>query len=85
MCKPICADFPIAPIKNSIAISSITFILNPSITIESLCKPSTSLNISSKYKDPKTEYVAIIPKINPKSPTLFTINAFIAAVCADGL
>ena len=42
-----------------------------------------SKNILSKFIVPKIKKIPAIPKAYPKSPILFTINAFKAALFAD--
>ena len=83
MCSKNCADLPIAPIKRNNEISVIRLISNPKKVNISLLWLLVSWKTSSKFIVPKNKNIKKIPIANPKSPILFTIKAFIAALLAD--
>jgi hypothetical protein len=82
VCKPNCADLPTAPINNNKDIQVILSTDNPKNIKLSLKKRGTVLKIIAKSKEEKTENIRAIPKDKPKSPILFTIIAFMAALFA---
>ena len=84
MCKKICADFPIAPINRKIQIKLIKEDSIPSMLIFLSKSVGIALNTSTKLTLPVYLNIKKIPIAKPKSPTLLTTNAFMAAELADG-
>jgi hypothetical protein len=87
VCSPICADFPIAPIKMHVAIIVITGIFKKPICKllkNNVSSPKAPINPKTSIKEHVLKYtsIEIIAKNNPKSPTLFTNMAFIADLLA---
>lgn len=75
VCSPICADFPTAPIIIHIPIASKS-------SGDVLATVGTIANTVGKSNDPNPIRIMNIPTATPKSPTLFTTIAFIAALFA---
>jgi hypothetical protein len=78
VCKPICADFPIAPINNNKQIIFKIPNLYPTNITALLIKKGTKPKIAANSTVLKVLYNAIIPIVNAKSLILFTISALIA-------
>ena len=57
----------------------------PKKLICSLAKFGICWKTSEKFTDPKYKKIKKIPNAKPKSPTLFTTKALIAAALAEGL
>jgi len=74
----ICADLPVAPMKNSSVISEI----RPKAT--SGCSSAALKAISRKSRVPNSRNARAIPTMNAKSPMRLTTNAFLPASMADG-
>ena len=85
VCKPSCADLPIAPINSKIDASSKAGIEKPKNRISVFAISAAPAKISSNCTEPNKANTAKIPSAKPKSPTRLTTKAFIAAVCADSL
>ena len=83
VCKPSCADFPIAPINSKMPATSRAGSDCPKNSILVVEIRLDCAKISSNWTDPNNAKTAKIPRANPKSPTRFTTKAFIAAACAD--
>src|SRR5579883_1432714 len=79
VCRPSCADLPIAPINSRIQakVSAGTRQPRKSITVLTWC--GAAANTVSKLSDPKITKTVKMPRAKPKSPTRLTTNASIAA------
>ena len=75
VCSPICADFPTAPIIRQIPMAS-------NRRGEELATVGTIAKTVGKSNDPNPISIMNIPTATPKSPTLLTTIAFIAALLA---
>ena len=84
VCRPSCADLPIAPTKSSRqAVSS----AGTSLPRKTKCIVDMSwalAKISLKPIEPVSIHTAKMPSAKPKSPTRLTMKAYIAAALADG-
>ena len=85
VCRPSCADLPIAPTNSSRQIVVITSKRAPRNEKVAPAWPGTATRIVSIDTVPNTMKVAKIPSEKPKSPTRLTTNALIAAALALGL
>jgi len=82
ICKKSCADFPIAPRKNRKAMNSIALNSIARNVIELSDSLGAATNKSLNCKEPTMRKELKIAIARPKSPALFTTNAFIAALFA---
>jgi len=85
VCRPICADFPIAPIKRKKHIKSIFFTKNHKKKTFSLRIKVTRLKTKRKFKVLKYKKIRIIAKRKKTSAILFISIAFTAAFIAKTL
>ena len=85
VCRPSCADLPIAPMNSrmhsTVAVSN-RWPRNPMVDP---ARPGASCRICGIETVPNTRNVAKMPSIKPRSPTRLTTKAFIAAALALGL
>ena len=82
VCKPICADFPIAPINNKEQITVKTGKSKPRKAKVELTKKGAKGKTTWKSNDLKTKKIETIPIVNAKSAIRLTIKALIAALFA---
>ncbi len=85
VCRPSCADLPIAPMNSSTPIRLAAFhsVQRKDRLVCANC--GAAAKTSSNLIEPVRKNSAMIPSAKPKSPTRLTMNAFIAAALADGL
>ena len=79
VCRPICADFPIAPTNSRMQASSSDDTCHPRKFIVVPTASGAFAKTTSKSSEPKITKTAKMPRAKPKSPTRLTIKAFIAA------
>ena len=84
VCRPSCADLPMAPMNSSTPISSSVGKSWPNACSVVLANSGTCWKMVSYWTLSKTRKQAATPSTRPKSPTRLTMNAFIAAAQADG-
>ena len=83
--RPSWADLPIAPTNSSRQAVSSAGRSMPRNWMR-ICAICGALpKISSKPTEPDSIHTAAMPRTKPKSPTRFTMKAFIAAALAEGL
>ena len=85
VCRPSCADLPIAPTNSSRQIVVITSKRMPRNEKLAPACPGTAARMASIDTVPNTMKVAKMPSEKPKSPTRLTTNALMAAALAEGL
>ena len=85
VCRNSCADLPIAPMnsKTPIRLAAFQSAHRKRILVSASTGPAAKT--SSNRTESTTKNSAKMPSANPKSPTRFTIKAFIAAALALGL
>ena len=71
-----CADLPVAPTKNATQMRPSTPWAGGSL--------ATRSKTSTKFIEPKTRNVVIIPMVKPQSPMRFITKAFFAAPAGSG-
>jgi hypothetical protein len=84
VCKPSCADLPIAPMNSSRQSTVIVSKRWPRKPIVDPAMPGAAARISGIETVPNTRKVPKIPSMKPRSPTRLTTNALIAAALALG-
>ena len=84
VCRPICADFPIAPMNSRMQARSAIDTCQPRKLIVVPTASGALANTVSKSSEPKITKTAKMPSAKPKSPTRLTMNALIAAALAVG-
>ena len=84
VCRPSCADLPIAPINSSRQRIVIVSRRIPAKVIVDPAMPGAASRISGIDTVPKTRNVPKIPSMKPRSPTRLTTKALIAAALALG-
>src|SRR3990170_5312747 len=85
VCRPNCADLPIAPTKSS---RQSNVMVSTRIPAKPMVEPAIdgeASRIAGIETVPNTRKVPKMPRLKPKSPTRLTTNAFKAAALADGL
>ena len=85
VCRPSCADLPIAPTNNSRHSNVIVSTRIPRKPMVDPAMPGAASRIAGIDTVPNTRNVPKMPSEKPKSPTRFTTNALIAAAFALGL
>ena len=85
VCKPNCADLPIAPTNSSRHRQVITSTCAPRNETLAPAIPGAAARMASRLTVLNTRKVPKIPSEKPKSPTRLTTKALIAAALALGL
>src|SRR3954466_13830504 len=85
VCRPSCADLPIAPTNsNRHSKVMVSTVIPAKPTLEpAMC--GAAARMAEIDTVPNTQKVPKMPSENPKSPTRLTTNAFSAAALAEGL
>ena len=84
VCRPICADFPIAPMNRRMQARVSESTRQPRKSIVVPATLGALPNTVSKSSEPKITKTAKMPSAKPKSPTRLTTKALIAAALAAG-
>ena len=85
VCKPNCADLPIAPKNSSKQVMVSAWKSVPKMVMMASFLPAAAANMVSRCTDSNIMNTVKIPSAKPKSPTRLTKNALMAAALADGL
>ena len=85
VCRPSCADLPIAPMNRRMQISVITSTRIPANPMVAPAIAGAASRIAGIDTVPNTRKVAKMPSEKPKSPTRLTTKALSAAALALGL
>ncbi len=85
VCRPSCADLPIAPMNSSR--QSVVRMSTSQLRKWKVCPtlPGVAANTASKPTVPKMKNTPMMPRAKPKSPMRLTMKALIAAALALGL
>ena len=84
VCRPSCADLPIAPMNSRMHSTVIVSTRCPRKPIDDPAIPGAAARISGIETVPNTRNVPKMPSMKPRSPTRLTTNALIAAALALG-
>ena len=84
VCRPNCADLPIAPMNNNIHSKLIVSTRKPRKPMLEPTLSGAAASISGMETVPNNQNMPKIPSMKPRSPTRLTTNALIAAAFALG-